>query len=105
MTDSSSAGVLSRPYRPGKATNIAAAATTVVKSGPGILKKIIVNAATASGVITIYDNTAASGTKIATITHPGTLLQNQYELEFECECATGITVVTSGNDNVTVVWL
>lgn len=85
-------------------TNIAAAATTVVKSGGGRLAYITVNKAVASGVITIYDNTAASGTKIATITHPATLLKNQYCLEYEARFSTGLTIVTSSTDDITVVW-
>lgn len=85
-------------------TNIAGAATTAVKASPGNLKRIVCNKAVLSGVITIYDNTAASGTKIATITHPGTLLQNQYYLEFNVRFSTGLTVVTSAADDITVVW-
>jgi hypothetical protein len=85
-------------------TNIAGAATTVVKSGSGRLVKIICNKAVLSGVVTVYDNTAASGTKIATITHPGTLLQNQYQLEYDCRFSTGCTVVTSAADDLTVIW-
>ena len=86
------------------ATNIAGAATTVVNTGRGILQSIVVNKAVASGVITIYDNTAASGTKIATITHPGTLLANNYDLYYGAYFATGLTVVTSSTDDITVIW-
>jgi hypothetical protein len=84
--------------------NIAGAATTLVRTGPGILERLVVNRAIASGVITIYDNTAGSGTLIATITHPGTLLQNQYDLEFGVRFSTGLTIVTSSTDNVTAVF-
>ena len=84
--------------------NVAGAATTVCTGNPGILDRIVVNKAVASGVITIYDNTAASGTKIGTITHPATLLQNQYALEYGCRFMTGLTVVTSSTDDITVVW-
>ena len=86
-------------------TNIAAAATTVVKTGRGVLKKIIINKLVASGVITIYDNTAASGTKIATITSPATLLVNQLTLDYGIVFQTGLTVVTSAADDLTVVYL
>ena len=58
-------------------TNVASATTTAVKSGAGTLHSITVNKAVASGVITVYDNTAGSGTKIATITNPATLLHSQ----------------------------
>lgn len=84
--------------------NIAGAATTVVRSTGGVLAGIIVNKAVANGVITVYDNTAASGTKIATITHPATLLQNQYDLFYQAAFGTGLTVVTSAADDITVIY-
>lgn len=88
----------------GAPLNIAGAATTVVKKGPGTFMKIICNKAVLSGVITIYDQVSATGTKIATITHPGTLLQNQYALEFNCTFAIGLTVVTSAADDITIIY-
>lgn len=89
---------------PYESTNIAGAATTVVKTGRGTLARIIVNKAVLSGIITIYDNTSAAGKKIATITHPSTLLQNQYQLDFSARVLVGITVVTSAADDITVIW-
>lgn len=87
-----------------KYRNIASAATTLVKSGRGKLVAIHVNKAVLSGVITIYDNTSAAGTKIATITNPATILQAQYSFEYNVEVALGITVVTSLGDDVTVIY-
>ena len=84
---------------------LAAPTTTTVKSGEGILGAIIVNKATADGVITIYDNTAASGTKIATITMPATLLANSAVFTYNVHFKTGLTVVTSGAaQDITVSW-
>jgi hypothetical protein len=86
---------------------LAAPTTTVVKASAGILHSIVINKPTASGVITIYDNTAASGTKIATITMPATLLSDGphltlYDLSFD----TGLTVVTSGAaQDITVTYI
>lgn len=85
-------------------SNIAGAATTTVKTGAGTLRKIVVNKAVASGVITVYDNTAGSGTKIATVTNPATLLHSQMELVYDAAFATGLTVVTSAADDITVVY-
>lgn len=85
-------------------TNILTATTTVVKSGGGVLQRIVINKAVANGVVTIYDNTAASGTKIATITQPATLLETQDVLEYGVRFATGLTVVTSSTDDITIVW-
>lgn len=88
----------------GSYRNISGAATTVVKSGAGTLVRIVVNKLVSSGVITLYDNTAATGTKIATITNPLTLLQSQTALEYGCRFATGLTVVTSAADDITVIY-
>lgn len=85
--------------------NIAGAATTTVKTGAGNLIAIINNKSVASSTITIYDNTAASGTKIGTVTNPGTLLQSQYPLAYNgLVFSTGLTIVTSGADDLTVVY-
>ena len=84
--------------------NIAGAATTTVKSGAGTLVKIVYNKPIASSVVTIYDNTAASGTKIATITNPVALLQQQLYLPYEVKFSTGLTLVTSAADDITVVY-
>lgn len=69
--------------------------TRVLKYGPGTLHKIVVNDSNATGTITIYDNTAASGTKIATIdvagiTAGGTM---DYELDF----FNGLTYVSASS--------
>lgn len=95
---------MSNPKRGDNYTNISSATTTAIATGRGTLKRIVCNKAVASGVITVYDNTAGSGTKIATITHPATLLQNQYDLEYNVQFATGLTIVTSAADDLTIVW-
>ena len=85
-------------------SNIASATTTLVRTGAGVLERIVCNKAVLSGVITVYDGLSASGTKIATITHPATLLQNQYVLPYGVRFATGLTIVTSAADDITVVY-
>jgi hypothetical protein len=85
-------------------TNITSATTTTCKSGTGTLIRIVVNRKIASGVITVYDNTAASGTKIATITNPATLLDNAQVFEYSVGFDNGLTIVTSSTDDITVVW-
>lgn len=84
--------------------NIAGAATTTVRTGKGTFYSIIVNKAVVNGVITIYDNTTNSGTKIATITHPAALLSSQYNLDFYANFSIGLTVVTSAADDITIVY-
>jgi hypothetical protein len=84
--------------------NILSATTTVCKSGFGKLSKIVINKAVASAVVTVYDNTAGSGTIIATITMPAVLLQTHVTLDYECHFGTGLTVVTSSTADITVVF-
>lgn len=78
-------------------TNIATATTTVVKSGAGILRSITVNN-TAAGAITVYDNTAGSGTKIATL--KASVVEGTYE--YNVSFSTGLTIVTAGASDITV---
>lgn len=85
-------------------TNISTATTTVVKSGAGFLHLIVIGKHVASNAITIYDNTAASGTKISTIT-PGTLLTDPpIQATYDVVFSTGLTVVTAGASDITVSW-
>lgn len=84
---------------PSNYTNIASATTTTVKSGRGVLKAIIVNT-TAAGAITVYDNTAASGTKIATI--KSSVVEQQFD--YNCRFLAGLTIVTGAASDITVIW-
>jgi hypothetical protein len=86
-------------YRADSYANIAAAATTVVKSGAGTLSAIVVNDPGSSVTATVYDNTAGSGTKIATIA-----LAAGMSLQYGVAFGTGLTVVTSGACDITVVY-
>lgn len=89
-----------------KNITLAAPTTTTVSAGPAVLSKIVINKATANGVITVYDGTASAGTVIATITSPATLLHNQVSLDFGDLCTTkALTVVTStAAQDITVVY-
>lgn len=86
--------------------NITAQSTVTVKAGTGVLRSIVVNKATANGTITIWDNTAASGTKIATITFPAaTNNLVQLTLDYYCKFTTGLTIVMGTADSdITVVF-
>lgn len=72
--------------------NITGQATTTVKSGSGILHTICVNTPAATETITIYDNTAASGTKIGTIT---VFASTNPCLTYDVNFTTGLTLVTA----------
>jgi hypothetical protein len=78
--------------------NLTASGTTVVKTGAGQLHGFFVGAAT--GNITIYDNTAASGTKIL---DASALVAGNNLLE--CSFSTGLTIVLSGAGVVTALFL
>jgi hypothetical protein len=84
--------------------NITTATTTTVKTGPGTFVRLVVNKAVLSGVITIYDNTAGSGTKIGTITYGAALLSDPpIEATYEVQFSIGLTIVTSAATDLTVV--
>jgi hypothetical protein len=85
-------------------TRIVTATTTTVKASQGTLHRITVNKKVASGVITVYDNTAGSGTVIAVITNPATLLDSAQTFEYGVHFKTGLTIVTGSTDDITVVW-
>jgi hypothetical protein len=74
-------------------SHIDTATTTTVKSGAGVLHSINVNSkGTVASTITVYDNTAGSGTVIAildSLTLSGTFV-------FDVSFATGLTLVTTG---------
>lgn len=85
--------------------NIVSATTTVLKSGYGVLHRIIFNKRIAAGVTTVYDNTSAAGTKIGTITEGAAILSDPpNSTEYNVEFAYGLTVVTSAAEDITVVW-
>ena len=85
-------------------TNLAANATTVIQPGAGRLHSIVINTIGVTGnVCTVYDNTAGSGTIIATI---DTTIAAAPTRIFDIEFKTGLTVViaTGTAANITVTW-
>jgi hypothetical protein len=47
-------------------TNLTAAGSTLIKTGPGILGGLSINTAGTGASVTLFDNTAASGKKLGT---------------------------------------
>lgn len=85
--------------------HIATATTTTCKSGAGNLHTLCINTDAASATITAYDNTAGSGTVMLIITNPLTLLSMgplcaNYDLSF----STGLTIVTTGVQDITATY-
>lgn len=93
-----SRGVENWSYR-----NITTATTTVVKSGVGTVKGVLINSkGTVASVITIYDNTSATGTKIGTI--DSLTLSGFFDLGVVF--STGLTIVTTGTvaPDITIIY-
>lgn len=81
--------------------NITGSGTQTLKFGPGVLHRVILNNPVAKAII-LYDNIAASGTIIATITPQGS--SPPVSIEFQSPYYTGLTIdTTAGAQNVTVV--
>lgn len=77
------------------------AATTVLKYGPGTLHRMTLNNPGGT-LITLYDNTAGSGTVIAVINTPSTA--NPVTLTYEIEFNIGLTVVSTGTWDFTIIY-
>lgn len=81
--------------------NIKTAATTVLSSNPCTLRRLVFNNVGTTWVVTLYDNTAASGTVIATVTAPS----GASYIDYDYSCGTGLTVKTAGTPgDITVLW-
>jgi hypothetical protein len=78
--------------------------TTTVKSGAGVLRRIVINTkGSSANTLTIYDNTSGSGTVIAAIdTVNGVSGHFEYGVNF----STGLTIVTANGTaaDVTVIY-
>jgi hypothetical protein len=81
---------------------INSATTTQVKSGAGILHKVIISTPVSAETIDLIDNTSGSTVNIARITTTADL--KPFYLEFDCRFTTGLRVITSGTSQVTIVY-
>ena len=78
---------------------ISTATTTTVKTGRGNFGGIVIGE-TAAGAITIYDNTAGSGTVIGVL--KASIAEGTYT--FDTSFTTGLTIVTAGASKITVLF-
>lgn len=86
-----------------KTAHITTAATTIAKYGPGLLHLITVGSpASSSSTLTIYDNTAGSGTILSVIQGPAQA--NPVTLNYGLTFNNGLTIVSTGTWDVTVVY-
>lgn len=81
--------------------HITTATTTILKYGAGMLHNIVLNNPT-NNAITVYDNSAASGTVIAII-NPGASA-TPFALDYHVPFGTGLTIVTAGTPDLTVIF-
>ena len=79
------------------ATTTSSATLSLVKSGAGFLHAVIVNS-TAAGAVTIYDNTAASGTKVGTL--KASVVEGSYI--YNVKFSTGLWIDNASNMNLTI---
>jgi hypothetical protein len=73
--------------------NITTKTDTAVKASAGHLHAIVINKAGSSDTLTVYDNTAASGTKIASITVTASV---GFVYLYDCAFSTGLTITSGG---------
>lgn len=96
--------LLTQPH----AVRISTLTTTVLKYGPGNLHSIVVTAPSSSaGTITVYDNTAGSGTIIAVLTVRSPASQSvPFSLDFKgLAFSNGLTIVTASTaSDLTVIY-
>ena len=81
---------------------ITTATTTNVKTGAGLLHKIVVNKPISGSTIKLIDNTSGTTANIGTITNTSDV--KPYELIYDCRVSLGLIVVTSGADDITVIY-
>ena len=99
----STLAALNNKFNTNSFSNINTNTTSTVKSGAGVLKRIVVNKVGASSnTCTIYDNTTATGTIIGTIDPVHTQMVFEYDLAF----STGLTIVTANGTaaDITVIY-
>lgn len=82
----------------GTATYISTATTTLVATGRGVLKRIVLGE-TAAGAITVYDNITATGTVLAVL--KASIAEQTYEIG--ASFSVGCTIVTAGASKLTAI--
>lgn len=87
-------------YAGPKGAHISTSTTTTVKATSGLLDSIVVNNPGTAATVTVYDNTAASGTVLAVLGGLAGASTLSYKLPF----STGLTIVTTGAPDLTVLY-
>lgn len=84
-------------------TNMAAQASTLLRTGPGILHAVTFNKPIATSVLTLYDGLTTGGTKIATITIPASPMTPPFI--YDVAFGVGLLAVMATADmDLTISW-
>jgi hypothetical protein len=81
---------------------ITTATTTQVRTGPGVLKRIIVNVPVSTGTIGLIDGQSGSTVNIGTITSTADL--KPFFIDFDIKVSSGLRIVTTQAQDITVVY-
>ena len=85
-------------------TNMAAQASTLLRTGPGVLHAVTFNKPIATSVLTLYDGLTTGGTKIATITIPASPMTPPFI--YDVAFSVGLLAVMGTADmDVTISWV
>lgn len=104
VAEDNSAGVIKTEHRY-SSTRITTATTTVIKASAGYISHIVFGKHVGTGIVTVYDNTSAAGTIIAVTTEGAALLSDPPLVAwYNTATTTGLTVVTSQAEDITVFW-
>lgn len=87
-----------------KYANATATGATLVKITPGILHTVTFNKPTATSVVSMYDNTATTGTLIGTITVPSS--PQPVTLIYDVAFGTGLAVnIATAVSDITISYI
>lgn len=81
---------------------ITTATTTQVKTGAGILKRIVINKPVSTGTISIIDNISGSTVNIGIVTSTADL--KPFFIDFDLKFSTGLRIITTQTQDITVVY-
>jgi hypothetical protein len=81
---------------------ISTATTTQVKSGSGILHKIVIGTPISTGSVLVIDNTSGSTPVVSTIVSTADV--KPYVIEFNARFSTGLRITTTQAQDITVVY-
>jgi len=91
---------LGEPQSYPRSKHVSGAATTLCKTGPGSLHRLIIG--TPKGTCTVYDSTTGSGEVISVIDLSSLAVPTH--LQFGCDFTNGLTLVTTSTSDITAVY-